>query len=76
MLASAAGPSSQGVWNSRWSFAVTAENPHSRAASTAPQPRQGERLVTEPHQRQVRAELHGPILPNVQDPGPRGRTQP
>ena len=34
-LASAVGPSSQGVWKIRWSLAATAANPQSRAASTA-----------------------------------------
>jgi hypothetical protein len=34
MLASAVGPSSQGVWKTRWSFAETAANPQSLAAST------------------------------------------
>jgi hypothetical protein len=34
MLASAVGPSSQGVWKTRWSLAETAANPHSLAVST------------------------------------------
>ena len=34
MLASAVGPSSQGVWKTKWSFAAIAANPQSRAAST------------------------------------------
>src|SRR5262245_41287299 len=41
-LASAVGPSSQGVWKTRWSLAETAAKPHSRAASTASASRSAE----------------------------------
>ena len=63
MLASAVGPSSQGVWKTKWSLAETAANPQSLAASTAAsQPPQGEPLLAELHQRQMDAELHPPML--------------
>ena len=64
MLASAVGPSSHGVWKTRWSFAETAANPQSLAASTAAASRcERQRLLAEAHQRQMDAELHPPILP-------------
>jgi hypothetical protein len=43
MLASAVGPSSQGVGKTKWSFAEMAANPQSLAASTAPCSRGSER---------------------------------
>ena len=63
MLASAVGPSSQGVWKTKWSLAETAANPQSLAASTVClQPPERERLLAELHQRQVDAELHAAML--------------
>ena len=63
MLASAVGPSSQGVWKTRWSLAETAANPQSLAASTVASSRcEGERLLAELHQRQMDAELHPAML--------------
>jgi exodeoxyribonuclease III len=42
MLASAVGPSSHGVWKTRWSLAETAANPQSLAASTVASSRRRE----------------------------------
>ena len=69
MLASAVGPSSQGVWKTKWSLVERAANPQSLAASTAPSSRpRGEPLLAELHQRQMYAEIHPTIVPASQSP--------
>ena len=60
MLASAVGPSSQGVWKTKWSLAETAGEPAvpARRRRSACSRCERERLLTELHQRQMDAELH------------------
>ena len=76
MLASAVGPSSQGVWKTKWSLAETAAKPHSRAASTAAsQPPERQPLLSERHQRQMDAEVHIARLSDSGPAPPRHRPQ-
>ena len=64
MPASAVGPSSQGLWKTKWSLAETAANPCSTAASTVlSKPAQRQRLVAERHLREVDAEVHAAVSP-------------
>ncbi len=68
MLASAVGPSSQGVWKTKWSLVESGESAVSGGVDGPLEPPQGEPLLAELHQRQMYAEIHPTIVPASQSP--------
>ena len=74
MLASAANPSSQGAWKTRWSLADMAREPTIRGGvDNRLQPLPGELLLAESHQRQMEVELHPAMLSASRSPVGRAR---
>ena len=66
MLASAVGPSSQGVWKTKWSFAQQRGEPAlPRRVDRAAKAFLRKRLLAELHQRQMDAQLHRAMLPGA-----------